>query len=29
MMMVTTYGLVPNAYAYDVQNQVVMDDLFA
>lgn len=28
-VMVTTYGLVPNAYAYDVQNQVVMDDLFA
>ncbi len=28
-VMVTTYGLVPNAYAYDVQNQIVMDDLFA
>lgn len=28
-VMVTTYGLVQNAYAHDVQNQITMDDLFA
>lgn len=28
-VMVTTYGLTYNAYANDIQNQVVMDDLFA
>ena len=27
-VMITTYGLVPNAYAGDIQNQVTMDDLF-
>ncbi|MCR5454207.1 MAG: ATP-binding protein [Bacteroidales bacterium] len=27
-VMITTYGLVANAYAGDIQNQVTMDDLF-
>jgi len=27
-VMITTYGLVPNAYAGDIQSQVTMDDLF-
>ena len=27
-VMITTYGLVENAYAADIQNQVTMEDLF-
>ncbi len=27
-VMITTYGLVQNAYAADIQNQVTMEDLF-
>ena len=27
-VMITSYGLVENAYSYDIQNQLTMDDLF-